>query len=238
MNYLCEEIDKKLNYLKEKSKNFSIFLTCIDSFNPIIIGGFIRDVINNNQTRDIDIILNTTIEEIDKIVKQNNLKYTKNSFGGYKIFIGDIVIDLWTMDNHYLFKNGTYEKDIENLKETTFINYDSLIYDLKNRNLNIDNYVEFLNSRTISFVGCEEAILNNPQIYLSITKIFKICYYEHADISEEVKDYIYKYYNENKSNFISKLKKEYLRHYTCYMPSDLENYIRNYFNKNKVLVKR
>ena len=241
MKNLCEKIVKRLDYLKQSSTYMLSFFEEIEEYNPIIIGGFIRDSIDNKDSRDIDIILNYFDSSvIEKVIKNNNFKYRKNCFNGYKIIIDGIDIDIWCINDHNLFKQGIYSSEFDNIKETTFINYDSLVYDLKNKKLDIKYYLEFLSSNTINFVGNRKAIDNNQQKYLSMVKIFGICYNKNAILSPDVQAYIYDNYFENRDNFILELKKEYLRHYAYPMPSGLENYIISFINydKNKSLIKR
>ncbi len=225
MDNYATQIDDKLNELKNNSKKFLKFLDKITSLNPIIIGGFIRNIINDEPVRDIDIILNSNDDkQIEKIIKIDNLKYKINSFKGYKIFIDNYTIDIWYLKNHNLFKEGIYEPTINNLNETTFINYDSLVYDLNNKQLNINHYLESINNNMINFVGTKEAIENNKQTFLSIGKIFLISYKKKMDISEEIKEYILRYYTEY-PDFMKKLKNEYVRHYNLTMDEDLEEFI-------------
>lgn len=241
MENLCEKIAKRLDYLKQSSTYILSFFEEIEEYSPIIIGGFIRDSIDNKDSRDIDIILNYFDSSvIEKVIKNNDFKYRKNCFNGYKIIIDSIDIDIWCINDHNLFKQGIYSSEFDNIKETTFINYDSLVYDLKNKKLDIKYYLEFLSSNTINFVGNRKAIDNNQQKYLSMVKIFGICYNKNAILSSDVQAYIYDNYFENRDNFILELKKEYLRHYAYPMPSGLENYIISFINydKNKSLIKR
>ncbi len=44
---LCEKIDKRLDYLKQSSIYILSFFNEIEEYSPIIIGGFIRDSIDN-----------------------------------------------------------------------------------------------------------------------------------------------------------------------------------------------
>ena len=241
MEYLCKKIDDRIDFLKQNSLSFLSFFNEIENYDPVIIGGFIRDSINDEKSRDIDIILNCYDSSvIEKIIVKYNLRYQNNCFNGYKILIDNNVVDLWSINDHDLFKKGIYDKKIENLKETTFINYDSLVYDLKNKKLDIKYYLEFLSSNTINFVGNRKAIVNNQQKYLSIVKIFSVCYNKNVMLSPDVQTYIYDNYFRNKDNFILELKKEYLRHYAYPMPSGLENYIISFltYDKNKGLIKR
>ena len=225
MNDYILKIDHKLAEIKRVNKNMSRFLNAITFLNPIIIGGFIRDVINNSEIRDIDIVLNTPDNsELERIIKDNNIEYHLNSFFGYKLFIDNYTIDIWNIKNHNLFKEGIYDPTINNLNKTTFINYDSLVYDLNNKQLNINYYLDSINRNIIDFVGNKEAVENNKHAFLSIGKIFLISYKYGMNISDTVKEYIIKYYYDY-PDFIQKLKLEYERHYDTKMDEKLEKFI-------------
>ena len=225
-------IDEKLNIIKNSDSNLSKFFNELKRYNPIIIGGFIRNIINNEEVRDIDIILNTEdYFAINRIVNKLKLDYRINQFDGYKIIFNNITIDLWYIKNHNLFKKGIYNIDVNNLKDTTFINYDSLIYDINNKKLDIDYYQECINSNTIDFVGNNDAIINNPKPYLSIVKILELSYKKGFNISNNVNIYIDYYYNYNKDNFINILNKEYNKHYSKELSIDFIEYINKYINK-------
>ena len=238
---LNKKIDDRIMALKQKNNILSLFFDEIVNYNPIIIGGFIRNVINEEKSRDIDIILNCDDSgKINKIIDKYNLNYKKNQFDGYKINFNDIYIDIWCIKNHNLFKKGIYEISVNNLKKTTFINYDSLIYEINTKKLDIDNYLKCLYSSTIDFVGNEDAIKNNPNIYLSIVKIFNVCYEKNMNISERVNNYILSLHDNDIETTIIKLKKEYKKHYNCDISNELEKYITNYFyqSNQKILVKK
>ena len=234
MNNLDKKIDNRIMLIKQKNNIVSSFFEEIINYNPIIIGGFIRNVINEEESRDIDIVLNNNNHgEIEQLVNKYNLNYKKNQFDSYKITFDDIVIDIWYIENHNLFKKRIYENSVDNLKETTFINYDSLVYEINTKKLDIDYYLECMCSLTIDFVGNDAAIKNNPTNYLSIVKIFNICYKKNMSISKRVNDYILSLYFNDREVIITKLKKEYEKHYNCDMSNELEKYITDYFCKNK-----
>ncbi len=112
------------------------------------------------------------------------------------------------------------------------------MYDLNNKKIDIRYYLDFLYTNTIDFVGNKEAIISNPNPYLSIVKIFNISYNKETLISLDVKEYILNYYSNDRDNFIKNLKGEYLRHYNCDIPEELEFYISDFLSKNKILVKK
>ena len=137
------------------------------------------------------------------------------------------------MKDHVLFKKCIYQRGFNNLKNTTFINYDSLVYDIVNKELDIDNYIDCVSTNTIDFVGNDYAIEENNHVYLSIGKIFKICFEKNMNISERVYVYIMEKYN-NDSDFIEKIKEEYSRHYGYNMSVELEEYINKFFKHDYI----
>lgn len=229
-----KKVENSLEMIKEKENKIKLFFDELNKYDAIIIGGFIRDAINNKISRDIDIILNEENKDIiEQIILKYNLKYQKNRFNGYKINFNNFTLDIWYIKDHNVFKKGIYEANFNNLKETTFINYDALFYDIKTKTLDIKYYLDCLNNKTINFVGNKEAIKANESLFLSIAKILYINYLKEFSLSKEVQDYILKYYDLCKDNFIYILKDEYKKHYHYDMCVELEDYIENTLIKRK-----
>lgn len=83
-----------------------------------LIGGSIKDLVLNQEVRDIDIVvLSDDDSEIKSFIDKYNLQYQKNNFNGYKIKYGDLEIDIWNSNDLY---------------KCIIYNYDGLFYDIKN----------------------------------------------------------------------------------------------------------
>ena len=240
MEDLCQRIDERIMNLKNHSYELAFFLNVLKEYNPIIIGGFIRNTLNNKEIRDLDLILNCPENGIiEMIIKKYRLPYSKNQLNGYKIKINDLTVDIWYIGTHYLVKDGLYAPDVANLPEMTLINYDSLIYDMNNHQLFMDYYLEATSNNEIDFVGKKEVREHNPNKYLSIVRIMKMCLENKMNVSQEVYDYILNTL-QNDNQYLLKLKRAYYLHYQKEMPYALENYINQFtsLNKPRVLKKQ
>lgn len=107
-----------------------------------ILGGAARAILNHETPNDIDIIYDGRLD-------LSNIEYTKNPFDGYNIQLEDCSIDLWSIDSHFAFKNGFYEKKWENIHLTGLINYDMIFYDTTKDKFYDTYYQELLSSKKL-----------------------------------------------------------------------------------------
>lgn len=80
--------------------------------------------------RDIDFIIE---DDIDISVVISTIVFEQNSFGGYKLIISELTIDLWVMHKTWGLNYGqlTFKYSLlESLPATTFFNFSSIIYSL------------------------------------------------------------------------------------------------------------
>ena len=132
---------KKNFYLYRKNnKNLNKIISIFDELDIsyYIIGGAIRSLIKDEKPRDIDIIIDKSDSYLKDFLNKNNFIFHKNTLGGYKI---NNFIDLWSIDNHYMFKKNIYNILLpENILYTTLNSYDSILYDKTNNILYDDFY--------------------------------------------------------------------------------------------------
>lgn len=235
--------DKILNMLdnQKKDKKIKSLFDNFDSNNIhyILIGGAIRDVINNKQPRDIDLILNIDNEKVfEKIIYENKIIYKKNNFNGYKLFFDNICYDIWLLNNHYSFKESYYKKNIKNIKDTTFFNYDSLMFDVREQYLEMSYYEQCVKDKLIDLVGKDQVVNNNPTPVMNIAKAFKIKKETDYNLSEKLIDYIIRFIElKGSDNLYSEIIAEYTRHYGSKVLDDYRIYIYetlNLLDKSKI----
>ncbi|MBR1377315.1 MAG: hypothetical protein IJ565_05870 [Bacilli bacterium] len=223
--------DVLFNKTNDKLKKF------LSIFHCIIIGGAIRDILSDACPRDFDIIIDEeNTSKLEEFIKEQNVLYGKNFFGGYKLYFDDAVCDVWLLKNHFLFKEGVYDICFDNISKTTLINYDSLVYDVKEGKLDINNYCDCIEKNEIDFIGDEKAKELNYNPILSVIKILSLKN-KGFKISDRVSDYIKECYYKNEDDFIKLIRNEYIRHYHMNMPLPLEEYIISSISTQKTLVK-
>lgn len=116
-----------------------------------IFSGVIRNYfLNIKSNRDLDIVLSDISKITLPTTYPTNLYIRKNSFGGYKIKIGKLTVDVWDIRETWGIKNLHLQSTPENLIKTSFFNFSSIVYDFNNAEFIYDNIFEnFRNSRTI-----------------------------------------------------------------------------------------
>lgn len=142
-------------YLKNSlnSKVFTLLIDLSKKTEVSIFSGVIRNFfLKKNSVRDIDIIINDVIE-IEDFFKGYEIK--KNSYGGYKIFISDLKIDIWVTKNTWAYN---YQKTIEYeldkyIPRTAFFNFSAVTYNLNRKEFHYTKqFLSFLQNKNLNLV--------------------------------------------------------------------------------------
>lgn len=158
------------SYLKEKlPKDIWSLITAISQDADVyVFSGVIRNFfIEDEQIRDLDLVLNKEIE-----IERRFEKYqiAKNSYGGYKITVGDLNIDLWyLMDTWTVKTQGMFNFYLaEYVSRTAFFNFSAIVYSIgANEFYYTNEFVNFLKDNKIDVVN-----EMNPNYPLSIVNSF------------------------------------------------------------------
>lgn len=162
-----------------------------------IVGGYFRDFLSDKKSRDIDIIVDIDSVRLLDIVDDLNCCYTKNRHGGIKLKLENIVVDLWSLENNWAFKNRLVKLNennkLDSIAKGCFFNYDSLVINLHNFSYNIEYYSRFIRNNTLDILQKLPIYKNlNPTIEANIIRAFFIKYKLGVDFSKELKEYILK----------------------------------------------
>lgn len=144
-NFLEEILDKDVfNFIESLSMNTNVYL-----FSGIIRNYFL----NNLVIRDVDIVIESD-EEIQLLL--DKYEYRRNSFGGYKIIINNMVIDVWRIDrtwainNHQTILNFDLDKYIPH---TAFFNFSAIIYSINRKKfIYTIHFLRFLRDKKMDIV--------------------------------------------------------------------------------------
>ena len=144
-----------------------------------VVGGYFRDFLNNKESRDIDIIVDVKDIKLVDIIKYIGCKYSQNRHKGIKIDLGETVVDLWSLENNWAFKNGLVKLNdndkLRSIAKGCFFNYDSLVINLKDYKYNMENYNDFLNYRELDILQKTNRYKNlNPTTEANIVRAFYI----------------------------------------------------------------
>lgn len=179
--------DEVLDCLNKLSKQTEVF----------IFSGLIRNYfLNIDSNRDVDIVLAMNVD-IESLFSDYQVKI--NSFGGYKILIGDTAIDLWYLENTWALKhqpvlNFELEKYIP---YTAFFNFSSIIYSVNKRHFHYtEHFLRFLQNRNID-------VVYKPNANYSLCVVNTLYYSEkyHLPISKRLKNYVLYLHKKTKQDY-------------------------------------
>jgi predicted nucleotidyltransferase len=179
---------KKINEVLELETSLKFLLYEIFVFgSAYIIGGFLRDLINGKESRDIDILVDLNHNKLIEIISESKINYEINRHNGIKLIFNSFEVDMWSIDNNWAFKNKLVklnEKDkLKSIAKGCFYNYDSLVINLHTQNFNIQYYKDFSINSSLDILQKSSKYKNlNPTIEANILrafylkKLFKISY--------------------------------------------------------------
>lgn len=143
------------------------------------------------EPRDLDIVLSRKYlnSDITTLLKKYG-EFKINSFGGYKITIKGLKIDIWYIEDTWAIKNDLIDvnmfNNIENaVLHSTFFNFSSILFDFKNKAFIYNSiFLNFLKNKTIDIV-----LENNPSEVLCVVNIVYYAEKYKLNISNKTKEY-------------------------------------------------
>lgn len=188
LSYLEHLLDEKVfNFINELSRLGNLYL-----FSGIIRNYFLKV----NEVRDVDLMIDSTVD-IHPLVKKYH--YRKNSYGGYKIDINGIVVDLWYMRDTWALNNSQQVIGFEleqYIPKTAFFNFSSIIFSFKDQEfIYSKEFLRFLRDKQIDYVF-------KPNANYALCVVNSFYYHDKLKLSfsDKLKEYLYyldqKYYPE------------------------------------------
>jgi len=140
-----------------------------------VVGGYFRDFLLNQPSRDVDVITDLSQVQLISLVNNANVKFKTNRHGGIKISLNQIEIDIWTIENNWAFRNNLVklnENDILNsIAKGCFYNFDSLAINLYTFNYSTRYFIECLNRKELNILQENSVYKNlNPSIEANILR--------------------------------------------------------------------
>lgn len=160
-------------YLKEfllDSDSWNLLTLISEQTNVYIFSGVIRNfLLGYLENRDLDIVVGN-LDDISIPRKYlNNIYYKRNSFGGYKLKVGKIVVDMWELNNTWGIRRLKLRNTPYSLIRTAFFNFSSIVYDFNNERFIYDkSFLEFFKTPHAMNIRYEE----NPNTPLCIINTF------------------------------------------------------------------
>jgi hypothetical protein len=195
-----------------------------------IFSGVIRNFfLKKTGFRDLDIVLK---DEIDVHHFFRDYKIVQNSFGGFKIYGRDIVIDMWFLNNTWAFKHQPllyFDINQYLIPGTAFFNFSAIIYSFREEKFYASQkFLQFLRDKTIDLVY-------EPNANYSLCVINTFYYQDKygLKVSDRLKKHVIFLYKELKTDYRTVQQKHFGS--VIYSEEDiinrLEEYVKSLNNK-------
>lgn len=188
----------KLHFGLELNKNPQLKFLMYDIFvygSAYIVGGYLRDFLNSEPSRDIDIIVDLNNDKLLEIIKSSHVEFSVNRHKGIKLHFAQIEVDMWSIENNWAFKNQLVklnENDkLKSIAKGCFYNYDSLVINLHTLNMNIQYYNNFVLEKKLEILQKSPVYKNlNPTTEANILRAFHLKKLHQIEFSSNTKKYL------------------------------------------------
>lgn len=205
-SFIKSLVFQHLEQMKMSNEQFChLFTKLSEDSGLVLFGGAVRDIVDGIAPRDYDFVVNTKSENLEKNL--SGLPYKKNSFGGYKLVLSDCALDIWALEDTWAFRASHLKPGIANLKDTVFLNIDSILVELKYGDVFSDGYIEALAKNTLDIV-----LEDNPLPSLCVLRSFVFQVKKHMKLSDNLNAYI-KNWADNVTNPIAEIMSAQSKHY-------------------------
>lgn len=179
-----------------------------------IVGGFLRDIINQRASRDIDMIIDLPHNTIEDLLKKSILSYKFNRLNGVKIKLNDFEVDLWSIENNWAFKNDLVKKNedyiLSGIANGCFYNFDSIVFNINSKEFNASNYNNCAKSNTLDIIQKNVFYKKkNPTIEANILRAFYLQKEFGLNFSENCHAYLFsmlKFLKDQYGNVVDRLE--------------------------------
>lgn len=214
----------------------SLLLQILVEGSAYIIGGYVRDQLNNVSSRDIDIIIDLKHTRLIEFIYSSKLKFTINRHNGIKLILKNFNVDIWSIEENWAFKENLVvlneDDKLESIAKGCFYNFDALVVNLPTFNYNIRYYNKFKKTGTLDILQSSNKYkILNPT---SEANILRACWIKktlNINFSPKLKIYIFHTigkYNDQYGNYLIRLleiKKRYPKYDDYLSAEDIQNII-------------
>jgi len=213
-NEIKKTFNTEFRKVLDEYSEFKVFM--YDVFlhgSAYVVGGFLRNIINKQPYRDLDIIIDLQHDLLLDKLNQYNLFCEINRHGGIKLKLDSFYIDIWSIENNWAFKNNLVKQNdeyiLENIATGSFYNFDALVINVHTKNLNVKYYNEFVKNRELDILQRKESYkVLNPTIEANILRAFYLKKLYDIKFSDNTVDYLKRrllYLDDNYQNHINRL---------------------------------
>lgn len=229
----------------EDEKIMPLFFEIFVIGTAYVVGGFFRDFLNGNSSRDIDIIVDISSSQLKDLIEKSNIQYSTNRHGGIKIRMKSLDLDIWSIENNWAFRNNLVKLNDDNklhsIAKGCFYNFDALVINLHNYSYNLRYYKEFLKNKNLDILQLNSVYKNlNPSVEANILRAFYLRHKFKCSYTDNTAYYIKSKIGHIQDNYenvlfrLSEVKKKYPK-YDEMNEELIENFIneiRNFKLKN------
>lgn len=171
-----------------------------------IIGGFVRDSINNKVSRDLDMIVTIAHPQLLELLKRSKLNYSINRMLGVKIKLGMFEVDIWSIENNWAFKNEVVKRNenyiLDNISDGCFYNYDGLVINIHTYNFRCNHYNDFVKNRRLDIIQkSKDYKSKNPTVEANILRAIYLNVLYGVDITPNCMSYLVKMISNVSENY-------------------------------------
>ena len=182
--------------LRKESCLKSVLFQILSEKTAYIVGGYVRDVFEGKESRDLDIVVDTPYDRIRDIVEAEACEKQYNRLGGVKLKLSHIDVDMWSFENNWAFKNELVklnEKEkLNSLAKGCFYNYDALVVNMSNFSYNIRYYEDFVEKKELDILQKRAVYKNmNPTTEANILRAIYLNKRYGVSYTEHLKDYLF-----------------------------------------------
>ncbi|MBN1988398.1 MAG: hypothetical protein JW783_03265 [Bacteroidales bacterium] len=210
-----------------------------------VVGGFLRDVILKKESRDLDIIVDLKHDLLISVIESAGLLYDINRHGGVKINFKNVVVDLWSIENNWAFRNNLVkineDKMLESIAKGCFYNYDSLVINLHTMNMNIRYFSNFCETNELDILQKQSSYkILNPTIEANILRAFFLRKFYDVRYTVNTKVYLlnkiaeFKDVNSGPLEVLVTKKNQYPKYDEVLSVKDIKYYLLELINDNSI----
>ena len=121
-----------------------------------VTGGGVRDMIFNLPVNDLDIVVDCSDEELEKIIEDNDIEVGKiNRFGGRKLRLDPHteLVDVWTVGNTWGIRKGYVKnRGLSSYPEATTYSTDAVVISPSSNEIYADHFIDSIRNEEINIV--------------------------------------------------------------------------------------
>lgn len=217
-----------------KSERFMDFFYELFLFgSAYAVGGYFRDFMFSQKSRDIDIITDISNDLLKSLVVNSQVIYDVNRYGGIKIKLNSLEIDIWTIENNWAFKNNLVKLNdndkLNSIAKGCFYNFDALVINLYTYDFNLRYFNDCIEKKELNILQEQPIYKNlNPSVEANIIRAIHLSKNYNLDFSKSTIEYLIAkigYIEDKYSNSLERLieiKNQYSK-YQFITESDILN---------------